>query len=85
MSERVSIKREAEVACEIHDLTYRGKQVPAGHARALAALLNARGLLAPESSDLVRCPKCGGPDPFHDPACVVHPDLIQDHNEQEQR
>ena len=37
-----------------------------------------------EPGDLVRCPKCGGPDPFHDPACVVHPDLIQDHNEQEQ-
>lgn len=54
MSERVSIKREAEVACEIHDLTYRGKQVPAGHARALAALLNARGLLAPESADPVQ-------------------------------
>ena len=33
----------------------------------------------PESADPVRCPKCGGPDPFHDPACVVHPDLIQDH------
>ena len=38
-----------------------------------------------EPADPVRCPKCGGPDPFHDPACVVHPDLIQDHNEQEQR
>ena len=35
--------------------------------------------LAQESADPVRCPKCGGPDPFHDPACVVHPDLIQDH------
>lgn len=35
-------------------------------------------------ADPVRCPKCGGPHPFHDPACVVHPDLIQDHNEQEQ-
>ena len=31
-----------------------------------------------ESADPVRCPKCGGPHPFHDPACVVHPDLIQD-------
>ena len=30
------------------------------------------------SADPVRCPKCGGPHPFHDPACVVHPDLIQD-------
>lgn len=29
-------------------------------------------------ADPVRCPKCGGPHPFHDPACVVHPDLIQD-------
>lgn len=36
-----------------------------------------------EPADPVRCPKCGGPHPFHDPACVVHPDLIQDHNEQE--
>ena len=51
MNERVSIKREAEVACEIHDLTYRGKQVPAGHARALAAFLNARGMLSTESGD----------------------------------
>lgn len=33
--------------------------------------------LEPESADPVRCPKCGGPHPFHDPACVVHPDLIQ--------
>ena len=32
-----------------------------------------------EPADPVRCPKCGGPHPFHDPACVVHPDLIQDH------
>ncbi len=32
-----------------------------------------------DSADPVRCPKCGGPHPFHDPACVVHPDLIQDH------
>lgn len=32
----------------------------------------------PEPADPVRCPKCGGPHPFHDPACVVHPDLIQD-------
>ena len=36
------------------------------------------GIVTTESGDLVRCPKCGGPDPFHDPACVVHPDLIQD-------
>ena len=36
-----------------------------------------------EPADPVRCPKCGGPHPFHDPACEVHPDLIQDHNEQE--
>lgn len=35
------------------------------------------------SADPSRCPKCGGPDPFHDPACAVHPDLAQDHNEQE--
>lgn len=34
--------------------------------------------LLPEPADPVRCPKCGGPHPFHDPACVVHPDLIQD-------
>lgn len=32
---RVSIQREAEVALEISDLTYRGKQVPPGHARAV--------------------------------------------------
>lgn len=32
----------------------------------------------PEPADPVRCPKCGGPHPFHDPACVVHPDIIQD-------
>ena len=38
-----------------------------------------------ELADPVRCPKCGAPHPFHDPACVVHPDLIQDHNVQEQR
>lgn len=36
-----------------------------------------RDLLAQQSADPVRCPKCGGPHPFHDPACVVHPDLIQ--------
>ncbi len=46
----------------------------------------AEGTAAPKScactchspADPVRCPKCGGPHPFHDPACVVHPDLIQD-------
>ena len=42
-----------------------------------------RAVLTQESADPVRCPKCGGPHPFHDPACVVHPDLTQDHNEQE--
>ncbi|WP_424446432.1 XF1762 family protein [Microbacterium sp. CH-015] len=35
-------------------------------------------------ADPVRCPKCGGPHPFHDPACVVHPDLIQDHTNRTQ-
>ena len=41
---------------------------------------NGRGICAwAEPADPVRCPKCGGPHPFHDPACVVHPDLIQDH------
>ena len=45
---------------------------------------NGRGICAwAEPADPVRCPKCGGPHPFHDPACVVHPDLIQDHNERE--
>ncbi len=51
MSERVSIQREAEVALEISDLTYRGKQVPPGHARAIAAFLNARGMLAQQSAE----------------------------------
>ena len=46
-----SIQREAEVALEISDLTYRGKQVPPGHARAIAAFLNARGMLTQESGD----------------------------------
>ena len=39
----------------------------------------------PKPADPVRCPKCGGPDPFHDPACVVHPDLIQDHTNGSER
>jgi hypothetical protein len=42
------------------------------------AILTAE-LVKPQPADPVRCPKCGGPHPFHDPACVVHPDLIQDH------
>ena len=26
-----------------------------------------------ESDEPARCVKCGGPAPFHDPACIVHP------------
>ena len=60
MSDRVSIRREAEVALEISDLTYRGKRVPPGHAMAIAAFLNKRGMLAPESGDPHPswCPRC---------------------------
>ena len=53
-------------------------------ADALYLPTTARKIEKAKSADMVRCPKCGGPHPFHDPACVVHPDLIQDHNEQEQ-
>lgn len=45
---------------------------------AVAAAADGMLALATGSADPVRCPKCGGPHPFHDPACVVHPDLIQD-------
>ena len=66
---------------------WREEWIDAGRV-AVAAVKKARRLTRPraqESADPVRCPKCGGPHPFHDPACMVHPDLIQDHNEQEQR
>lgn len=33
---------------------------------------------ARELAERSRCPKCGGPGSFHDPACVVHPDHTQD-------
>lgn len=63
-----------------------------GHEGTALAILDARIVavasragLVTRPADPVRCPKCGAPHPFHDPACVVHPDLIQDHNEQEQR
>ena len=48
----------------------------------IAARMDATGVsdrMAQQPADPARCPKCGGPHPFHDPACVVHPDLIQDH------
>ncbi|WP_424446434.1 hypothetical protein [Microbacterium sp. CH-015] len=53
--------------------------MPVGHIRACGCPECVAWLEAHEPADPVRCPKCGGPDPFHDPACVVHPDLIQDH------
>lgn len=52
--------------------------MPVGHIRACGCPECVAWLEAHEPADPVRCPKCGGPDPFHDPACVVHPDLIQD-------
>lgn len=63
-------------------LAIRNAVVPIeGYDIAVAAFVRE---LAHRSADPSRCPKCGGPDPFHDSACAVHPDLAQDHNEQEQ-
>ena len=35
--------------------------------------LKALGVPATHSDEPSRCVKCGGPAPFHDPACIVHP------------
>ena len=59
--------------------------MPVGHIRACGCPECVAWLEAHEPADPVRCPKCGGPDPFHDPACVVHPDLIQDHENGSER
>lgn len=58
--------------------------MPVGHIRACGCPECVAWLEAHEPADPVRCPKCGAPHPFHDPACVVHPDLIQDHTNRTQ-
>lgn len=55
-----SVAHLMTVAAIINDLSWQGKQVPIGHAGAIAAVLDRRGLLAEEpGSVMLICPDCG--------------------------
>ena len=92
--ENARLRDQEELAKALHEVVWapgasfdRASEASHEYMQRCARLVLLRMLGETErgSADPVRCPKCGGPDPFHDPACVVHPDLTQDHNEQEQR
>lgn len=50
-------------------------------ARANAFCPRCTAVVLTSTHSIDRCVKCGGPDGFHDPACVVHP---MDHQPSEQ-
>ncbi len=61
------------LATDVLPSLVQSMQVMNGTLRIQSGIL-ARHLEAHEPGESSRCVKCGGPNPFHDPACIVHPE-----------